>query len=158
MVKANCLCSSFGFGIMSIGCFTINARTQFKINSKLVRLSRNLSLNFSLVHSKYSVVQNDFWLVRCLFYIFGYFLSSMFSHCSTNTYEIKAITSSSSLLWDWEKVSQSSWNSAPCNLRLSNFGFKKCRKFAFAMFHSNPQALLCKLFIIWFFLSTFYQT
>ena len=89
MIKANCLCSSIGFGIMLVGCFAVIARMRFKI-PKFVRLSRRLSLNSSFDHSKYSVVENDFLLVRSLFCIFGYFLSLVLSHCSINPYKVRA--------------------------------------------------------------------
>ena len=52
-------------------------------------------------------------------------------------------------------------NSASCNLRLSDFCFKKCNKFAFVMFPTNQQAVSLQtfyhLFLSIFYLSTFYQ-
>ena len=152
------ICSSIGFGIMLFGCFTIITRMRFKINSKFVRLSRSLSLNSSSDHSKYPVVQNDFWLVRLQFCIFGYFLSLVLSHCSTNPYEIRATTSSSSLLWDGKR----SLNRHKIQLLViyvwTIFFLKKnVRSLRSPCFTQIEKLFFANFLSSIFFLSTFYQ-
>ena len=64
---------------------------------------KNYFCGRTIQNFKWKVAERQTITVQFLFCIFGYFLSLLLSHWSTNPYEIRGTTSSSSLHWDGKR-------------------------------------------------------